>query len=82
MSAVIRLATTEDAANIHQIYSPIVRDTHISFEQTVPTVREIAARSRKDAETISLAPLRGRRSAGRLCLRQPLSRTRGVPMDG
>jgi len=44
MSAVIRLASTTDAADIHQIYSPIVRDTHISFEQTVPAVSEIAAR--------------------------------------
>ena len=44
MSAVIRLASTADAADIHQIYSPIVRDTHISFEQTVPAISEIAAR--------------------------------------
>ena len=47
MSAVIRLATSADAADIHQIYSPIVRNTHISFEQTAPAVGEIAARIEK-----------------------------------
>ena len=47
MSAVIRLASSADAADIHQIYRPIVRDTHISFEQTVPAVQEIAARIEK-----------------------------------
>ena len=44
MSAVIRLAAAADADAIHQIYSPIVRDTHISFEQTAPAASEIAAR--------------------------------------
>ena len=44
MNAVIRLASTADAAAIHQIYLPIVRDTHISFEETVPTPGEIATR--------------------------------------
>jgi phosphinothricin acetyltransferase len=44
MSAVIRLASASDAAAIHQIYSPIVRDTHISFEQTAPAVGDIAVR--------------------------------------
>ena len=47
MNAVIRLATAADAAAIHEIYLPIVRDTHISFEQTVPTPGEIAARIKK-----------------------------------
>ncbi|MYE26397.1 MAG: N-acetyltransferase family protein, partial [Chloroflexi bacterium] len=47
MKTVIRLATSVDAADIHQIYLPIVRDTHISFEQTVPAVSEIAARIEK-----------------------------------
>ena len=47
MSAVIRLASSADAADIHQIYRPIVRDTHISFEQSVPTVDEIADRIKK-----------------------------------
>lgn len=53
MSAVIRLATTSDAGAIHQIYRPIVRDTHISFEQTVPAVGEIADRIDK---TLTLYP--------------------------
>jgi len=44
MSAVIRLASATDAAAIRQIYRPIVRDTHISFEQTAPSSKEIAAR--------------------------------------
>ena len=47
MSAVIRLASSADAADIHQIYRPIVRNTQISFEQTVPAVQEIAARIEK-----------------------------------
>ena len=44
MSAVIRLASPSDAAAVHEIYSPIVRDTHISFEQTVPDVGQLAER--------------------------------------
>ncbi len=44
MSTIIRLAKRSDAAAIQQIYSPIVRDTHISFELTAPDVAEIAAR--------------------------------------
>ncbi len=44
MSASIRVATTDDAAAIAEIYGPIVRDTFISFETEVPTVKEIRAR--------------------------------------
>ncbi|MDE2776926.1 MAG: GNAT family N-acetyltransferase [Chloroflexota bacterium] len=44
MTALIRLATSADAAAIQEIYRPIVLDTHISFEQNPPTVSEIAAR--------------------------------------
>ncbi|MCY3834252.1 MAG: GNAT family N-acetyltransferase [Chloroflexi bacterium] len=44
MTAVIRLASAADAGAIHLIYGPIVRDTHISFEQTVPSVGLIAMR--------------------------------------
>lgn len=44
MTAVIRLASAADAGAIHQIYGPIVRDTHISFERTAPSVGEIARR--------------------------------------
>ena len=47
MSAVIRLAAASDAAAIGQIYRPIVRDTHISFEHTPPTASEIATRIEK-----------------------------------
>lgn len=47
MNAVIRLASSAYAAAIHQIYLPIVRDTHISFEQIAPTPSEIAARIEK-----------------------------------
>lgn len=47
MSAAIRLAGCSDARTILGIYSPIVRDTHISFEMTVPDVSEIEARIAK-----------------------------------
>ena len=43
----IRLASRSDAQAILQIYAPIVRDTHISFEQNVPAVGDIAARIEK-----------------------------------
>lgn len=44
MSAFIRLADRSDAAAIQRIYRPIARDTHISFELSVPDVAEIKAR--------------------------------------
>ena len=44
MSAVIRLANRSDAPAIQQIYCPIVRDTHISFEMKVPDVAELESR--------------------------------------
>ena len=44
MSRIIRLATPEDASQIAKIYHPIVRDTHISFEQTPPNADEMAGR--------------------------------------
>lgn len=47
MSVTIRLATVDDAETICQIYAPIVRDTHISFEQDIPPTREIAKRISK-----------------------------------
>ncbi len=40
----IRLARQTDATAIRAIYAPIVQDTHISFEHSVPTTAEIAAR--------------------------------------
>lgn len=44
MSVKIRLACTKDAPQILEIYSPIVRHTHISFEHDAPEASEIAAR--------------------------------------
>jgi L-amino acid N-acyltransferase YncA len=44
---VIRVARVADAAEVHRIYAPIVRDTVISFELEVPTVEEIGARIAK-----------------------------------
>ena len=47
MHIIIRLASTADAPQICKIYSPIVRDTAISFEQAAPDAKEIAARITK-----------------------------------
>jgi phosphinothricin acetyltransferase len=44
MSAVIRLATAHDAAQIQAIYAPNVRDTAISFERVPPTVDDMRQR--------------------------------------
>lgn len=43
----IRLVDESDAASIHDIYSPYVRETSISFEQSPPSVEEIKQRIRK-----------------------------------
>ena len=43
----IRLVDETDAASIHGIYSPYVRETSISFEQSPPSVEEIKQRIRK-----------------------------------
>ncbi|HEY2629080.1 MAG TPA: arsinothricin resistance N-acetyltransferase ArsN1 family B [Usitatibacter sp.] len=40
----LRLATPDDAASVHGIYAPIVRDTFISFEIDPPTTDEVARR--------------------------------------
>ena len=40
----IRMATPRDAAGIHAIYAPIVRDTFISFELEPPGESQIAQR--------------------------------------
>lgn len=40
----IRLATLADAADILEIYAPIVRGTHVSFETVVPSEAQIADR--------------------------------------
>ncbi len=40
----LRLAVTDDAQDIQQIYAPIVRDTFISFEEVIPDTAEIERR--------------------------------------
>ena len=47
MSVIIRLANSADAEQVCEIYAPIVRDTHISFEQDIPDATEMAARIAK-----------------------------------
>ena len=49
----IRLATPADAEAVAAIYTPIVRDTVISFELEPPTPEEIRARIEK---TLALLP--------------------------
>ncbi len=44
MSATIRLATSNDAMGILAIYAPIVRETAISFEVTLPDINEMRRR--------------------------------------
>ena len=41
---IIRLATSNDASGITDIYGPIVRDTHLSAEFEAPTVEEMRRR--------------------------------------
>ena len=41
---VIRMATGADAASVRAIYAPFVETSIISFEESVPSVEEIAAR--------------------------------------
>ena len=43
-NGILRLATPADAATVHGIYAPIVRDSFISFEIDPPSVDEIAQR--------------------------------------
>lgn len=52
MEASIRLATEEDAEAVTNIYTPIVEQTHISFETHPPTIREMARRIRTTAERL------------------------------
>jgi L-amino acid N-acyltransferase YncA len=44
MSAVIRLATPDDARGVQEIYAPVVRETAISFELEPPPVEEMQQR--------------------------------------
>lgn len=46
MEPTVRMATDADADAITSIYSPIVSDTHFSFETTPPTATEMARRIR------------------------------------
>lgn len=50
MSARIRHATPEDAQAIHEIYAPVVLNTPISFELTLPDIAELAERVRSTQE--------------------------------
>jgi L-amino acid N-acyltransferase YncA len=50
MTAVIRLATADDAPGVQAIYAPIVRETAISFELEPPTVAEMQQRIVKTLE--------------------------------
>ena len=47
MPTTIRLATEDDAPYILELYTPIVQETTISFELTVPAVEEIQERIRQ-----------------------------------
>jgi len=50
MTAMIRLATLDDASGVQAIYAPIVRETAISFELEPPTVAEMEQRIVKTLE--------------------------------
>lgn len=52
MEPTIRLATEEDGEPITEIYAPIVKQTHISFETTPPTIGEMAQRIRTTVERL------------------------------
>ena len=44
MRPVVRLAESTDAAGVHAIYAPVVRDTAISFEIDPPSIEEMSRR--------------------------------------
>lgn len=52
MEPTIRLASEEDAEAVTAIYTPIVEQTHISFETEPPTSAEIAQRIRTTTERL------------------------------
>lgn len=52
MEPTIRLATEEDAEAVTAIYTPIVEQTHISFETHPPTIGETAQRIRTTAKRL------------------------------
>jgi len=47
----LRLATSDDAAQIAAIYAPFVAATHVSFEEVPPTADEMRARLSRAAGT-------------------------------
>ena len=51
MKRFVRLATTADAAGIHEIYAPEVIETPISFEVVPPGIEEMARRIRETTAT-------------------------------
>jgi phosphinothricin acetyltransferase len=53
MTAIIRLALPQDAAGMQAIYTPIVRDTAISFEWEPPSVEDM---QRRIAEVVERTP--------------------------
>jgi len=52
LPGVVRLAQEADAARVHAIYAPLVRETAISFELEPPTVEEIGRRIRTTLEEL------------------------------
>lgn len=52
MEPTIRLATEEDAKAVTAIYTPIVEQTHISFETHPPTIGEMAQRIRSTSKRL------------------------------
>lgn len=52
MEPTIRLATEGDAEAVTAIYTPIVEQTHISFETHPPTIGEMAQRIRNTVERL------------------------------
>jgi L-amino acid N-acyltransferase YncA len=61
MTAIIRLATPDDAPGMQAIYTPIVRETAISFELEPPTVEAMRQRI---AEILDLSQIPFRGSLG------------------
>jgi L-amino acid N-acyltransferase YncA len=64
MTACIRMATEADAAAIADIYAPICLETPISFEESAPTVEEMARRIRTVTQTLPWLVLEDKGIAG------------------
>ncbi len=52
MTSAIRLARSDDAGQMLEIYAPFIRDNAVSFELDVPTVAEFASRVSATLETL------------------------------